>query len=185
MHHIIPKCIGGTNDRNNIVALTPEEHYVAHQLLVKIHPTNDKLIFAAHRMGTSNNKLYGWLRRAHNANIGKYTSKPGKSNSQYGTMWITNGSLNKKVKKNTNLPEGWYAGRTSGRYINNGTIAKVLKPGEALPKGWEYGKVKSTQSGSKNSQFGTIWITDGVHNKKLKADIEIPTGWYRGRSGIL
>ena len=65
-HHIIPKCLGGLNSKNNIVKLTPEEHYLAHLLLVKIYPNNDKLIFAAHRMTSGksrNNKLYGWVRR--------------------------------------------------------------------------------------------------------------------------
>lgn len=32
-------------------------------------------------------------------------------NSQYGTMWITNGQQNKKIKKIDNIPEGWYKGR--------------------------------------------------------------------------
>jgi hypothetical protein len=68
-HHIIPRCMGGTNDPSNLVRLTPEAHYVAHQLLVKIYPTNSKLAFAAtaltydahsHRV---NNKLFGWIRR--------------------------------------------------------------------------------------------------------------------------
>jgi hypothetical protein len=36
-HHVIPKCMGGDNSPANIVALTPEEHYVAHQLLVKMY----------------------------------------------------------------------------------------------------------------------------------------------------
>ena len=31
-HHIVPVCIGGDNDKENIVKLTPEEHYLAHQL---------------------------------------------------------------------------------------------------------------------------------------------------------
>lgn len=35
----------------------------------------------------------------------------GSSNAQYGTMWITNGSENKKVKKENVIPEGWYKGR--------------------------------------------------------------------------
>lgn len=46
-HHVVPKCMGGTNDKSNIVKLTPEEHYVAHQLLVKIFPGNYSLIHAA------------------------------------------------------------------------------------------------------------------------------------------
>jgi NUMOD3 motif len=67
-HHIIPQCMGGTNSDDNLVWLTAEEHYVAHQLLVKIYPDNHKLIYAAKMMTigtnkhTRNNKLYAWLR---------------------------------------------------------------------------------------------------------------------------
>lgn len=35
--------------------------------------------------------------------------------------------------------------------------------------------------GEKNSQFGTMWITNGQENKKIKKDIEIPVGWRKGR----
>lgn len=69
-HHIIPKCMGGTNDITNLVCLTPEEHYLAHQLLVKIYPNNYKLLQAILIMsgiGNSSrkctNKLFGWLKR--------------------------------------------------------------------------------------------------------------------------
>jgi hypothetical protein len=34
-HHIIPKCIGGTDEPSNIVRLSAREHYIAHRLLVK------------------------------------------------------------------------------------------------------------------------------------------------------
>lgn len=36
-HHIIPRSLGGTNDKSNIVCLTPKEHFIAHRLLAKIH----------------------------------------------------------------------------------------------------------------------------------------------------
>lgn len=36
-HHIIPKCLGGTDDASNLKKLTAREHYVAHLLLAKIH----------------------------------------------------------------------------------------------------------------------------------------------------
>lgn len=63
-HHIIPRCFGGTDDTTNIVALTPEEHYLAHLLLSKIHPHNRSLIYAAKMMsGQGNNKTYGWVKR--------------------------------------------------------------------------------------------------------------------------
>jgi hypothetical protein len=35
----------------------------------------------------------------------------GKSNSQFGTCWITNGVENKKIKKNEILPNEWILGR--------------------------------------------------------------------------
>lgn len=68
-HHILPRCMGGSNDELNLVDLTPEEHYVCHQLLVKIHPNNRKILYAALAMSMSggaklrSNKLYGWLRK--------------------------------------------------------------------------------------------------------------------------
>ena len=41
----------------------------------------------------------------------------------------------------------------------------------------------NNQNGDKNSQFGTMWITDGIENKKIKKDVDIiPEGWYKGRS---
>jgi len=36
-HHIIPKSLGGTNDKSNIVVLTPREHCLAHMLLAKMY----------------------------------------------------------------------------------------------------------------------------------------------------
>lgn len=38
-HHIIPRSLGGTNDKSNLVKLTPEEHYMAHYYLWKFTNT--------------------------------------------------------------------------------------------------------------------------------------------------
>ena len=74
MHHVIPRCLGGGNESQNLVCLTYHEHCVAHQLLVKIYPENRKLIFAVARMYGSNStthsgritrKKASWLREAH------------------------------------------------------------------------------------------------------------------------
>ena len=37
-HHIVPKCMGGSNSKDNLVYLTAKEHFIAHKLLVRIHP---------------------------------------------------------------------------------------------------------------------------------------------------
>jgi hypothetical protein len=39
-HHIIPKCIGGTDDVDNLVDLTAREHFIAHKILCRIHPSH-------------------------------------------------------------------------------------------------------------------------------------------------
>lgn len=64
-HHILPKCLGGGDWQVNLVRLTPEEHYLAHQLLVKMHPNDKNLACAVVRMsgGNTGNKAYGWIRR--------------------------------------------------------------------------------------------------------------------------
>lgn len=71
-HHVIPRCLGGSDVKSNIVILTAEEHYLAHLLLVKMNPDNHGLVRAAMMMsGQSSrflhrsNKFYGWLRRKH------------------------------------------------------------------------------------------------------------------------
>lgn len=70
-HHIIPVCMGGDNIKDNFVYLTPEEHYVAHQLLAKIFPDNNGLKSACHLMCVDSNgrrvhnREYGWIKRAY------------------------------------------------------------------------------------------------------------------------
>lgn len=46
IHHIIPKCLGGTNDKDNLVLLTVKEHIICHLLLTRIYPNNSKLLFS-------------------------------------------------------------------------------------------------------------------------------------------
>lgn len=42
-------------------------------------------------------------------------------------------------------------------------------------------KMREKQSGSRNSQFGTIWISNGSECKKIAMEMSIPDGWRRGR----
>jgi hypothetical protein len=42
-------------------------------------------------------------------------------------------------------------------------------------------KNSATQKGNKNSQYNTMWITDGQISKKIKKTDVIPEGWKKGR----
>lgn len=116
-HHVIPKCLGGNDDKSNLVNLTPEEHYVAHQLLVKMYPGNDKLVYAANKMTVSskttkrNNKRYGWLKRKYH-NICK--KRTGEKNPSYGRSWYYNPiTLENSKFLLGDVPNGWLKGRTA------------------------------------------------------------------------
>jgi hypothetical protein len=207
-HHIIPKCIGGSDEPENLIRLTPEEHYVAHQLLVKIYPDEPKLVYATNMLTVNrsdcyrNNKLYGWIKRKLSKTISENQS--GNGNSQYDTMWITNGSENKKIKKSDPIPEGWYKGRTflssykpkliihckccNKRIETNRSNQKYcsLSCSSKLRKYKHDEKSKQKMSiaakNRPNNSRGTIWITDGFNSKRISTNKNIPNGWIKGRA---
>jgi len=93
------------------------------------------------------------------------------------------------------------SGHSLGALAANSTDLKRKASSNRLKKTWEEGKMpltknngwtgrqhreetkeklrKSKNQGSKNSQFGTIWINNGIKAKKWKGDI--PNGWFKGR----
>lgn len=54
VHHILPKCMGGTNKEDNLVRMPVRYHIMAHLLLVKIYPNIGKIIYAANIMIVGN-----------------------------------------------------------------------------------------------------------------------------------
>lgn len=110
-HHVIPRCMGGSDNLYNLVALTAREHYVAHLLLVNMFPGELKLSYAATKMTASfktrniprNNRMYAWLRAQHSQNI---------SRTQTGRKYYNNGVKNIKLHPDDVIPEGFVLGRT-------------------------------------------------------------------------
>jgi hypothetical protein len=71
-HHIVPRCLGGSDEPYNIAYVTPEEHFVCHLLLAKLNPSHRGLLAATVLLsnlntsqvpGRAKNKLYGWVKR--------------------------------------------------------------------------------------------------------------------------
>ena len=67
-HHIIPSCMGGSDDKTNKVFLTAREHFVAHLLLMFMYRDNHHLKTSVERMlydkqgNKLNGRTYGWVK---------------------------------------------------------------------------------------------------------------------------
>lgn len=71
LHHITPKCQGGTNEDSNCVLLTAREHFIVHMLLWKNDKNNYKLFapllyFKLHKHVT-NSRTYEEIRIIHSS----------------------------------------------------------------------------------------------------------------------
>lgn len=50
IHHIVPRCLGGSDESHNLVRVSSKAHFILHWLLIKMHPNNKKLIYAFRMM---------------------------------------------------------------------------------------------------------------------------------------
>lgn len=126
-HHIVPKSLGGSNKKENIVKLTYREHFIAHLLLCKIYKPKGgmdyaRMLFAFNRMRSGrdgsqvkNSRMFEYFREDYTKAIGEINSQyqTGEGNSQYGTSWYCHPELkiNKKFKPGDEIPEGFIKGR--------------------------------------------------------------------------
>lgn len=107
-HHIIPRSLGGTDDKENIITLTAREHYICHLLLMKM-PISLKhqyqMSCAFGYMSTVrndytdrryNSKLYEYHKKLRSKIVSKKLS--GKGNGMYGKKH-TNKTKEKISKK--------------------------------------------------------------------------------------
>lgn len=132
-HHIIPKCIGGSDNPENLVILTVREHILAHALLAKIH--GGKLWFAAMAMhiGRSkhkNSRMLALIR----SNAHKAISERMKGNRNGSYVWS-------KERKEIHRKAMTKVGLTDAKYA-------------ALKKAWatNLGSTQSEESNHKRSQ---------------------------------
>ena len=159
-HHILPKCLGGSNDKNNLVELTAREHFLCHRLLCEIYPKNDKLWYALFLMAIGKNRhsktdpykissrTYEFLKLNFIENIKKKTisedqkSKISKANSKKVTQYNFNGDIIKTFKSATDAE----------REMNN-------VPNEHWKK--LRNNIDACCRGNQKSAYGYIWKYEG------------------------
>ena len=133
-HHIIPRCIGGNDENDNLINLTYREHYIAHLLLAKIYKHTKyyyKMLCAVQRMGNSkllkNNKcnshLYNKMIIERNKIVGEKSKELYKGTSIYKNR-IT-GEIRYLSKLSDEVKSGEYVGINKG--IKNNKASHRLK----------------------------------------------------------
>ncbi len=90
--------------------------------------------------------------------------KAQKNLRQNDETWVLN--FNKSVQKGLKTRYISFEHQWTGKRHSEETKLKMSKP---------------KNQGSLNSQFGSMWITNGTENKKIKKLDQIPEGWYKGR----
>lgn len=135
-HHIIPRSLGGSNEKDNLVKLTAREHFICHYLLAKIY---QKDTFEWYKMNHAfmmmkcnslsqqryfNSRLYDALKSSRSTLMS--IAQSGKNNSNYGKLWICNIQLkeSKLIKNSDKIPEGWVKGRNIWKIKEKQRICK-------------------------------------------------------------
>lgn len=111
-HHIIPKCMGGTNDEENLIDLYAREHFEAHRLLALENPNVQGLVYAwwmmCHIPGSSKRRNEITSEEYEEARNKNSEALKGKNHPQYGThrseetkLKISNAHKGKKLSDTT------------------------------------------------------------------------------------
>ena len=156
-HHIIPKSLGGDNSHENLVSLTPKEHFIAHLLLMMMYKNVDfhkyrKMVYAFWNMCGGRNKL----------------KTP---NSRSYTLAL----------ESKRLLSVWVKKENEQKFISSNELEKFLG------KGWSVGRLphsEETKLSISNTRSGKTWVNKGDLQKQV--DVEdlknyVSNGWEEGR----
>jgi len=201
-HHIIPRCLDGSDLPENKVLLTPREHYLAHYLLMKIHegtPNYRKMIYAFFMMNWDkyktrhlNSRLYEVVKREASLSQTQLFNDPERKH-QWREAWERNAAHLKD--------------HTSSEYTNwlastLGSIPQLRDPESLEYKEW-YARMQSAKPSSKDHSSAEylrwheammqgrankqmIWVRNLKENKDKTIDSSalesyLSAGWERGR----
>lgn len=195
-HHITPKCIGGNDDSDNLVLLTAREHFLAHWILTRIHPTEHKLIYAWNMfcMETCNGErytshLYKYARERYIELLKANDEwKKKMANSMSKLLWMKHVERDESIRVvEESVKDFEEIGYVRGRIIKK-RMSPTAETKEKIRNG-NLGNVISEEHRNKIRNQGEkrIWVNDGIdakHINKEELQTYINTGWKRGRKTI-
>lgn len=157
-HHIIPKCLNKDlyTDPNNIIILTPKEHFIAHLILSHCYKVNtneyNRLIFALFAMAKLKMKF-------HDRDLYDFTSKQyEKLRIEYSTARRNYMKIHINDKKYEKLKGKNKPATNKGKIgINNGIINKYIDKTDEIPVGWKLGFIQAKKSDHCKQALKQAW----------------------------
>lgn len=159
-HHIIPKCLGGSNDKNNLVKLTAREHFICHFLLINMYPNETKLQYAFWLMCNIKNshqsdryipssRLYEYGKQLHSNNMKRRKGIKQGPRSQETREKISNSKKGKSVPKT----QEWKDNRSKAmkKAYEDGT--RVSNKGKQMPE-WFGARISRSKKGMVGTNLG-------------------------------
>lgn len=157
-HHIIPRCLGGTDEQENLVDLTAREHFVVHKLLSKMY--GGKLKYAFSMMCLTRNTPSKYNKVDYKVTSREYSSAR-KSLSILSIGRKLSDSTKEKISKSL-----------LGRKFSQETIEKMRKPKSNSHRE----NISKSKIGKNNPMYGVPSPTKGIkHTKSVKDKISDAT----------
>lgn len=206
-HHIIPKSMGGSNKKANIIELTPEDHFFAHILLAKIYGGKMmKALFAMSNLKNGCEKRpdfskrmnYGYVRRIVAREYSEKYSGENSPSSDKSIYLFKNHDGN--IFEGTRYNFSCYSG------MSLSSISKIITGSKYNYKGWYYpvvndGKSRKDLYRSSSKKIcrkiyhlyhydGREWIGTRIKFKEdfssdlyFQSDKGSCLGWYKSSNG--
>lgn len=181
-HHILPKSLGGSNRKDNIVKLTAKEHFVCHLLLTKmvIGVYRRSMVFAARNMLYSNayqkrQKITGKIYEIIKRDAALETSKMNSGKEAWNKGLPGNFTGMKHSDETKELMSRSQTGVLKPRTMPTSDIARehisVAKAGKKrAPFSEEWKKnISVGTSGDKNHNFGRIFSAATLEKQSIAA----------------
>src|SRR5574343_287080 len=123
-HHILPKSMGGSDSKTNLIQITSRKHFLAHYLLTKCvkqkTPSWYSMVKAFNMMNSSSRTQQRYINsRLYESNRKHMTEtmsvlQTGENSSQFGSKWIHHPYTKHvmKIKNTEPIPFGYKIGRS-------------------------------------------------------------------------
>lgn len=180
-HHIVPRCLGGNNKKENLILLTAKEHYICHLLLIKMTSGKDrsKMCLGLKCLSQMKNhkqsrnltsRMFERFRLEANQAISEnHSDVSGSNNPMFGKP-----SPNKGVKM-TDEQKDKIKKSLTGRSFSESHKDNIKN------NHWSKRGFQPHNKGKKTGSNGSMWVNNGESNLKIKSDSPLPAGYVKGR----